>query len=203
MKLTKNELRDQQRRLTQLEKYLPTLQLKKAMLQSEVLTARNELQEKEEAFEAAQAAVAHFFALLEERFSLDMKSVAKIDKVEKSYENIAGVEIPILEEIHFAAIDYSLFDTPVWVEGAIEGLRRQERERIALDVAGEKVAALEDELRQVSIRVNLFEKVLIPRHQTNIKKIKVFLQDQELAAVGRAKVAKAKIVARKEVALAH
>ncbi len=35
-KLTKNELRNQQTHLAQLEKYLPTLQLKKAMLQAEV-----------------------------------------------------------------------------------------------------------------------------------------------------------------------
>ncbi len=40
IKLTKNELRSQQNLLAQLEKYLPTLQLKKAMLQSEVSEAR-------------------------------------------------------------------------------------------------------------------------------------------------------------------
>ncbi len=53
--------------------------------------------------------------------------------------------------------------------------------------------ALEKEWREVSIRVNLFEKVLIPRCQKNIKKIKVFLGDQQLAAVSQAKVAKGKI----------
>jgi V/A-type H+-transporting ATPase subunit D len=48
----------------------------------------------------------------------------------------------------------------------------------------------------VSIRVNLFEKVLIPRAQENIKKIRIFLGDQQLSAVAQAKVAKLKIKAR-------
>ena len=50
----------------------------------------------------------------------------------------------------------------------------------------------------MSIRVNLFEKILIPRALRNIKKIKVFLGDQQLAAVSQAKVAKAKIEDHKE-----
>ena len=57
----------------------------------------------------------------------------------------------------------------------------------------EKKRSLEKELRDVSIRVNLFEKVLIPRCREAVKKIKVFLGDQELAAVAQAKVAKQKI----------
>jgi V/A-type H+-transporting ATPase subunit D len=45
--------------------------------------------------------------------------------------------------------------------------------------------------------VNLFEKVMIPQAMENIKRIAVFLQDQQLAAVARAKVAKSKIEAKK------
>lgn len=50
---------------------------------------------------------------------------------------------------------------------------------------------------EVSIRLNLFEKILIPRTKKNIKKIEVFLGDQELAAVAQAKVAKSKILKKK------
>lgn len=56
---------------------------------------------------------------------------------------------------------------------------------------------MEHEFNEVSIRVNLFEKVLIPRTEDNIKKITIFLGDQQLAAVSQAKVAKAKIIAKK------
>ena len=75
-----------------------------------------------------------------------------------------------------------------------------------IEVAIEKKTALETELREVAIRVNLFEKILIPRAQKNIKKIRVFLGDMQLAAVSQAKVAKTKIEERKreqEIANAH
>ncbi len=62
----------------------------------------------------------------------------------------------------------------------------------------EKKRALQKELRDVSIRVNLFEKILIPRSQDNISKIRIFLGDQQLAAVAQAKVAKQKIERRKK-----
>ena len=69
-----------------------------------------------------------------------------------------------------------------------------------IKVAYEQRNALEKELREVSIRVNLFEKILIPRAVDNIRRIKVFLGDQELAAVCRAKVAKNKIESAKAAA---
>ena len=72
-----------------------------------------------------------------------------------------------------------------------------------IKIAQEKKIALEKELREVSIRVNLFEKILIPRALKNIKKIKIFLGDQQLAAVSQAKVAKRKIEENKAAAEAE
>lgn len=202
IKLTKNELRDQQLRLSQLEKYLPTLQLKKAMLQAEVFEARLEVEARLKEEAGLAEAVEHFSALLEERMAIDMHTVATVRAIDKSYENIAGVEIPFFVGITFEEVHYTLFDTPPWVDGAIAKMREQKTAEAKTAVAREKVEALSEELRQVSIRVNLFEKVLIPRAQANIKKIKIFLGDQELAAVSQAKVAKAKIIARKREAFA-
>ena len=71
------------------------------------------------------------------------------------------------------------------------------RLRIEVQIAEEKIRALFHEWREVSIRVNLFEKVLIPRTLANIRKIKVFLGDLALAGVARAKVAKKKIMEKK------
>ena len=116
----------------------------------------------------------------------------------KRYENIAGVEVPYFESIVFQPMTYSLFDSPPWFEGVVAGLRSLAEARARVRVAEEKREALEKELRLVSIRVNLFEKILIPRSVENINKIKVFLGDQELAAVSRAKVAKKKIETNKD-----
>jgi len=197
IKLTKNELRAQQNRLGQLRKYLPTLQLKKAMLQSQVNEMRIEILELRKVTAENRDRVAHYGGLLAERTGIDPKDTCRVKQIHKRYENIAGVEVPHLEGIDFEPLEYSLFESPPWLDAAVDGLRAMVRAQIKVDVAEEKKAALEKELREVSIRVNLFEKILIPRAIGNIKKIKVFLGDQELAAVSQAKVAKKKIVLRK------
>lgn len=193
VKLTKNELRAQEKQLGQLEKYLPTLQLKKAMLQTEVNEARREIVLLEEAYEKARHVVDAYSPLLSEVLSINPYNVAKIKAINKSYENIAGVDVPTYESVDFEIFEYSLFDTPAWLDSVIASLRHLAEMRAQVRVIQEKKQALEYELRQVSIRVNLFEKILIPRCVKNIKKIKVFLGDQQLAAVGQVKMAKAKI----------
>lgn len=196
IKLTKTELRLQQLKLAQLRKYLPTLQLKKAMLQAEVNYTQQEIEHLQHEFNLQEKQISRYSALFSDRATNDFYSSLNITEVHKRYENIAGVDIPIFENIEFAPATYALFDTPVWYESAIEGVKKlliiREKSKIAL----EKKRALEKELREVSIRVNLFEKIMIPRAQENIKKIKIFLGDQQLAAVSQAKVAKKKIILR-------
>lgn len=200
LKMTKNALRDEEKRFTQLEKYLPTLQLKKALLQLEINEARLEILEAEERHRKACDEVDFYVELLTEKSPFNPLEAMEVVEVLKRYENIAGVEVPFLDGIVFRSLDYSLLDTPPWIDGMVEGLRRLKKRSIEIEVIREKKKLLEEELRQVSIRVNLFEKVLIPRALRNIKKIKVFLGDQQLAAVGQVKVAKVKIEERKELA---
>ena len=202
IRLTKNELRSQQTRLKQLIKYLPTLQLKKAMLQLEVNEARQEILQAEKFYNGVHDEVSGYSGLLVDRASLDPALAAKVKEVKKRYENIAGIDVPYFDGITFEPYEYDLFDTPPWVDGVIVGLRQLTEASIRIKVAQEKKEALERELREVSIRVNLFEKILIPRARDNIKKIKVFLGDQELASVSRAKVAKGKIEAAKVLSIA-
>ncbi len=196
IKMTKNELRDQQSKLHQLLKYLPTLQLKKALLQAQVAEARVELLNLKQLLDVETAAVEEYASLFAQPLSFDILAFATVTSVQKRYVNFAGAEVPFFEGCTFAPITYDLFDTPIWLEAAIEGLRSLSRLKANMATVNEKLAILEKELREVSIRVNLFEKILIPRCERNIKKIKVFLGDQQLAAVSQAKVAKTKILER-------
>jgi V/A-type H+-transporting ATPase subunit D len=196
IKLTKSELRVQQNRLAQLLKYLPTLQLKKAMLQTVVNEAKAEMQRLEHAHQQQRQQVDTYRILLSNHIEFDASQAATISTVKKRYENIAGVEVPYFEEVLFEPFEYSLFETPAWADPLTKALRSLAESKVKIDVVREKKNALENELREVSIRVNLFEKILIPRSLRNIKKIKIFLGDQQLAGVSQAKVAKAKILLR-------
>jgi len=198
IKLTKMELRDQQYKLKQLLKYLPTLQLKKAMLQTEVNHAIYEIEGLTQEFKKQKNSCEAFQSLLS---TSDVKLLfggSEVLEVEKRYENIAGAEIPFFEKVVFQPFAYSLFESPLWIDAALEEIKVLVVAKKKIEVVEEKKKILEKELREVSIRVNLFEKILIPRTQGNIKKIKVFLGDQELASVAQAKVAKGKIIKRKE-----
>lgn len=195
VKLTKTELRAQQVRLNQLQKYLPTLQLKKMLLQLEVNIAAQEIEKVKREFDAAYKKIIAYARLFTDPSAFELFSAVKILDVQKSYENIAGIDVPVLEKVVFDETGFMLFDSPVWLDTAIADLRELLTLREKVRVGEEKKAALEKELREVSIRVNLFEKVLIPRAQETIRKIKIFLGDLQLAAVCQAKVAKQKIVA--------
>lgn len=193
LKLTKNELRTQQNRLGLFQKYLPTLQLKKAMLQFEVGQAHLEIITLKQELSKVKSAVLEFSPLLADRVDCNVVQMAEVVHVKKQYENIAGVEIPLFDQVIFKNPEYFLFDTPAWVDRATELLREFVICREKVSIAEEKKRALEKELCEVAIRVNLFEKILIPRSLENIKKIRIFLGDQQLAAVAQAKVAKAKM----------
>lgn len=195
MTLTKTELRDQQHRLTQLQKYLPTLQLKKMLLQIEVQSASQEIEALSSEFQIKKARASSYASLFTSRGAFDLFPAVKIAQVERHIENIAGVDLPVLDQVIFQESKHLLFDAPVWLESAIAGMRQLIKIREKIGIAKERKAALEKELQEVSIRVNLFEKILIPRAQEAIRKIKIFLGDQQLAAICQAKVAKLKIQA--------
>jgi len=197
VKLTKQELRHQQMKLKQLKEYLPTLQLKKSMLQYELQNTKSELEELNNKLNDAKGDVLSFSKLLTKRLDFDILEFVKVKHVQKKYENIAGVEIPIFERAIFQEADYFLFDTPSWIDYAIIKIRKMINLKENMNAVEEKKHALEKELHDVSIRVNLFEKILIPRTEENIRIIKIFLGDLELAAVSQAKVAKLKIEAKK------
>ncbi len=197
VKFTKSELRSQQLKLAQLEKYLPTLQLKKAMLQLEVNQCAAELDDAENKFSSVRASVESFAPLLGEKIDFNVLEQSEVESIKKDYENIAGVEIPTFQDMEFKAADYFLFDTPIWADAVLNKIKELLRAKEIVKIIREKKRALYAELREVSIRVNLFEKILIPRTKENIKKIKIFLGDQQLAEIAQAKVAKSKLEARK------
>ncbi|MCI5051860.1 MAG: V-type ATP synthase subunit D [Simkaniaceae bacterium] len=197
VKLTKNELRTQEHRHKQLMRYLPTLQLKKALLQAEVNHAEAEIEQQNRRYHHKLDKVMELSKLFADRSMRDFFSSAKIEEVLTESENIAGVEVPIFKDVRFMPTVYSVYDTPYWWDSAMDRAKETICEKEKVEVAKQKKALLEKELREVSIRVNLFEKILIPRTEANIKKIKVFLGDQQLAAVAQAKVAKEKILQKK------
>ena len=193
LKLTKQELRQQQIKLHQLQRYLPTLQLRKALLQAEVTNARAQQEELKQKHADAWKTLTRAAPLLSLNPHISLEKAASLAKVEKGSENIAGVDVPFLAACTFETYDYNLYDTPPWVDAFVEELRSFRSLAVKISVAGDRLSILERELREVYIRVNLFEKVKIPECSENIRRIRIYLGDQQASAVGRSKIAKKKI----------
>ena len=81
---------------------------------------------------------------------------------------------------------------PAWVDVLVERLRDAAEARTRSQVAAERVRILARAERRITQRVNLFEKILIPRTRKNIQRIQIWLGDMERAAVVQAKLAKAR-----------
>lgn len=194
IKLTKNELKTQKDFLKMYRRYLPTLTLKKQQLQAEIRTieakakvVRIRRKELEKEFDA-------WIAVFGERefFPNDLVSVKNI---KRGKGNIAGVTIPIYEGADFFIRDYDLFASPLWVDLASQKLQESLSLDLEARVLDEQVSLLSKELRTTTQRVNLFEKVKIPETKENIRKISVFLGDEQVASVVRSKISKHKIEA--------
>jgi V/A-type H+-transporting ATPase subunit D len=115
--------------------------------------------------------------------------------VRTSAGNIAGVDIPVFEGVDFELAEYDLFATPLWVDAALDRLKKALLMDLEARILEEQRSRLAAELRTTTQRVNLFEKVKIPETQSNIKSIRIYLGDQQTAQVVRGKIAKRKVVA--------
>ncbi len=201
IKLNKTELKQQKNLLDQLRKYLPTLQLKQQQLQVEVDSLTPVIEEVNNRILKLKTGVEGWAELLTEKEDFVVYELAVVDLVVTELENIAGVDVPIFEKVEFKKVDYSLFMTPIWVDQARETIRDIVSLREEMRVIAKKQELLAEELRQTNIKVNLFEKRMIPECMENIRKIRIFLGDQEIAAICNAKIAKEKLdrKARKRV----
>ena len=193
IKFTKTELKKQQDAQKQFLRFLPTLQLKKQQLQMEVRQSTAQLEANLAAQRELVARMAGFLELFGNDEALAfLESRVKIRSVKKGVANIAGLSIPVFDQVDFEPIGWDLFDTDWYVDDAVQALRDAVSLREAYKVLEEQHRLLSAELRTTSQRVNLFEKVKIPECRENIRRIRIMLGDLETSAVARSKIAKRK-----------
>ncbi len=197
IKLTKNELKVQKDALKMYQRYLPTLTLKKQQLQSEIRIIEAKAASVRQERENLEKGFSSWIAVFSEEGAFP-DGIITVSNIRKGTGNIAGVTIPTFEGADFSRGDYDLYATPLWVDIAANHMEKAMSLDLEAEVLDEQVRLLEKELLSTSQRVNLFEKVKIPETQANIKKISIYMADQQVSAVVRSKISKRKIAARDE-----
>ena len=195
IKLTKNELKVQKDALKMYRRYLPTLTLKKQQLQSEIRTIESRAKAMRKEREDLEFGFREWIAVFSETDAFP-QGIITVSNIRKGKGNIAGVDIPTYEGADFSRGDYDLYETPLWVDIAANHMEKAMSLDLEAEVLEEQIRLLEIELLATSQRVNLFEKVKIPETEANIKKISIYMADQQVSAVVRSKISKRKIALR-------
>lgn len=193
IKLTRPELKRHRDMLARFERYLPMLKLKQQQLQLTMRDVNIQRRQVQQQTQAARARFEPYQQVLADLAGVDVRKLASPVKVVVTHDNIAGVSIPIFQEVEFAGVSYSLFATPAWVDRAIMDLRDVNRHVAHLAVLDQQFELLSRELTKIIQRVNLFEKIKIPESREAIRVIRIKLGDEMTAGVGRAKIAKNKL----------
>jgi len=189
LKLTKNEAKKQKDSLKRFQRYLPTLMLKKQQLQAEIRTVDIKVNELRRLKERNDENLKKWVAIFCEE-GVFTPDILKITKLVTGEGNIAGVSIPVFDCVEFETANYDLIEKPYWLDLAVNNMKNSLSLDLELFTLEEQQRRLKRELQTTSQRVNLFEKIKIPEAKANIKKIAIFLGDQQTAAVVRGKISK-------------
>lgn len=191
LKLSKASLQQERTRLQLYEKLLPSLDLKRRQLKLELDKARDEHEATKAEVERLEARIGAELPMLANT-AVDLLGLVRMTAFDLEEENVVGVRLPLLRKVECEVAEYSLLAKPAWVDALVERLKDAAEARTRIQVAEERVRILTRAERRITQRVNLFEKILIPRAKKNIQRIRIFLGDLERAAVVQAKLAKAR-----------
>ena len=125
---------------------------------------------------------------------LHINRMIKVSNFQISWENVAGIALPILKHVDFELIEYDFFTTPDWLEFALNCTRKLVETKLQLKTLAERGRLLDIAITKTTQRINLFETVLIPDAEESCRKIKIYLSDEATGAVVRSKLAKAKLL---------
>ena len=200
IRLTKNELKKQKDDLKRFTRYLPTLELKKKQLLMEIRKIQNEIEQLQEENRQMETRIAPWVGVYAQ--DIDLTELITVREVKTGLGNIAGIDIPLFESAAFDVADYDLVSTPLWVDAGLAAVQEQIERRLRWEIAERQQEIIREELRTTIQRIKLFEEVKIPEAREAIRTIQIFLGDLQTAEVVRGKIAKTKIIRKKQEVLA-
>lgn len=189
--LNKTSLTRESRQLGTYEKFLPSLDLKRRQLIAERNKARRALNDVHEQIARVERASGRELPMAADD-RLNLSGIVTVKNVRLTQENVVGLRLPVLAEIEIEPVGYSFLTRPHWVDSLAETLGRLLRLRVEAQVLERRVVILDTAVNKITQRVNLFDKVLIPRTRDNIRRIRIKLSDADKAGVVNAKISKRK-----------
>lgn len=189
IKLNKVSLRVQKQKLGMYQRFLPALEARKQQFLMHLALVRKEIATQEARMQEILREIGVWSSLYGDMGPL-LRYFIEIKEVKTSIRNVAGLKAPQFHGVVFSDPPYSFFATPFSFEEVLRQTREAMECRESIRMLREQEKVLFEGFRKTSQRINLYEQRLIPDCREAIRKIAVYLQDQQAAAVGVAKVAK-------------
>ena len=184
----KTSLQALEKDLKMRQRTLPTLQSKESALRLEVKRAKDEIKALDEEVDRRIKDYDQMLALWGEFDT----SLIHVDDVRMTIKKIAGVRVPVLEEVVYSTKEFSIFSSPKWFADGFSQLKAIADVGIRQEFVRRKVELLDYARKKTTQKVNLFEKVQIPGYQDAIRKIKRFMEDEENLSKSSQKIVKSK-----------
>lgn len=190
----KTSLQQIEKALKMRQRTLPIIKSKETALRLEVKKCKQEAEDLERKLQAQIEGYERMYALWGEFDT----SLVSLDDVELSVRKIAGVRVPVLNNISLKVKPFGLFSAPKWYFDGIQLLEGLAKTAVEREFVVAKLHLLEHARKKTTQKVNLFEKVQIPGFQEAVRKIKRFMEDEENLSKSSQKILKSLQEKRKE-----
>ena len=182
----KTSLGELDKQLKMRNRALPTIKSKESALRMEVKKAKDIATQYVEKLDALVSEYDYMTSLWGE-FDPEL---LKVKDVKLSIQKIAGVRIPVLDDIVYEQKPLNLFSAPLWITDGINLLKDLARLGLEREFYTRKMELLDRARTKTTQKVNLYEKVQIPGYEDAIRKIKRFLEDEENLSKSSQKIVK-------------
>lgn len=189
--LNKSTLNKEGRKVKAYKKFVPALDLKRKQLLAERATSKRALADLDQTLDEVHLRVKEQLPMLS-NFKGSVDQLVEIEDFSLTQVNLVGIRLPMLERLSLKVHPYSALATEHWQDPLVVLLKQSVELQLKQRVLNKRLELLEVGLRKTTQRLNLFERVLIPQAEKNIRKIQIALSDSERAGVVISKIAKKK-----------
>jgi len=187
--LNKSSLTKEKNALKGYNQFLPALELKQQQLRGLEAKAKRELKN-------ISLDIENHMNFIEDKLpmilneKIDLESLISVQGIEIEEESVIGIKLPKIKDIHFNIKEYSLYNTVHWIDTYVQCMKDYILLKKKYDMQEERLGLIAKAVLKITQRVNLFDKILIPNAEDNIKRINIAISDDERSAVVRSKIAK-------------
>jgi len=189
--MNKNTLAALKGELREYNTALPVFEMKEQKLKEVVQAIEGNVARLKGAIAAVHAEIQEWVAVMSED-ATDLSGLLHVARVITEKREVAGVTIEEFKDIVYEDREVDLFNSPLWVDAALELARDQKTNHILVDMEERNLELLREELAEARRMKNALKEVFIPETREYIRKIEIYLGDVERLAIGCAKLVKKK-----------